>query len=62
MLSFCAKKSDKSVGTEGLDELSWYEDIFPLEKEFKIFLEFSLVPLKQYYGLYKAEKGKFLKL
>lgn len=32
VLSFYAKKSDKSVGTEGLDELSWYEDIFPLEK------------------------------
>lgn len=33
MLSFQAKKSDKSVGAGGLDELSWYEDVFPLEKE-----------------------------
>lgn len=23
------------VGTEGLDELSWYEDVFPLETEKK---------------------------
>ena len=33
MLSFHAKKSDKSVGTGGLDELRWYEDVFPLGKE-----------------------------
>lgn len=37
MLSFCAKKSDTMVGTEGLDELSWYEDVFPLEKEKNLF-------------------------
>lgn len=37
MLSFHAKKSDTTVGTEGLDELNWYEDVFPLEKEKNLF-------------------------
>lgn len=37
MLSFCAEMSDTMVGTEGLHELSWYEDVFPLEKEKNLF-------------------------
>lgn len=45
MLSFHAKKTEVSVGTGGLDELLWYE-VFPLEKEQEIFLEFALAPLK----------------
>lgn len=33
------------VGTEGLNELSWYEDVFPLEKREKFILKFYLAPL-----------------
>lgn len=45
MLSFCAINSDTMVGTEGLVELSWYEDVFPLKKREKIILKFYFAPL-----------------